>query len=413
MSENTTYDASSVQQLTYGDISEALTAIEAQVAPLFRRRDWQRRGEQYVRALLAAPAVRRNAENLAAAIEGATPRTFQRFLSDSPWDHRPIIDEVQAMIGPLLQSDEGIWVLNEIPFAKQGEHSVGVDRQASGVHGALQNCQIGLFLAYAAPLLPAFVDMHLYLPHQWTEDAARRRQAGVPDSVPYQSKADLALALLRDARSRGKLSSQWVTSAGEFGQDVVFRDALDAEGYAYLLQVPRKLPIFRTTEWHTQRILSLGNSRRRGSGSTLSCPPSPWTIRELATSIPPSEWKYLAVENATASVEAGQWAARRVWEVRDGKPGREHWLLLRRDHEWGRTSYFVSNAPATIPIEVLVRMSIVGADASTGLAEWQSVVGLDEYEVRSWPGWYHHTSLCLLAGAFLMQHDALCERAVK
>ena len=90
----------------------------------------QRRGAQYLRALLTAPNARRNAAQLAAAVAGATPRAFQRFLSDAPWDHRPIIDGLPAMLGPLLQLDQGMWVLEDIAFVKQGEHSVGVARQA-------------------------------------------------------------------------------------------------------------------------------------------------------------------------------------------------------------------------------------------------------------------------------------------
>jgi SRSO17 transposase len=389
-----------------------LAAIDAQVAQLFRRYDWQRRAAQYLRALLASPATRRNAEQLAGAIEGATPRAFQRFLSEAPWDHRPIIDEVQARLGPLLQSDQGLWVLEEIAFAKQGEHSVGVDRQASGVHGAFQNCQVGVFLAYASPLAQAFVDMQLYLPQSWAEDPVRRRQVGVPDSVMYQSKGDLALTLLRSARAREQLSSQWVTSTGEFGQDAAFRDTLDAEGWCYLLEVPGSLKVYTEPVVLLKLPALLSGSRKPGArGRYVPYTPHPSRIHNLTTFVPPQRWTTVTVESANGSTATIQCMAMRVWDVRDGKPGREHWLLLRRTHQWGPATYYLSNAPAAMPLETLARMSIAGATASAALAEVQKTIGLSEYEVRSWPGWYHHMSLCLLAGAFLMQHDALRERA--
>src|SRR5262245_43273324 len=105
MSENATYHVQSTDQRMCGDISEVLACFEAQFAPLFRRRDWQRRAVQYLRALLASPIARRNAENLA-QVAGATPRAFQRLLTEAPWDHRQVIDGLHAYLGPLLQSDD-------------------------------------------------------------------------------------------------------------------------------------------------------------------------------------------------------------------------------------------------------------------------------------------------------------------
>ncbi len=404
MGKNASYHAPAIDQRTGAELPAALACSATQLAALFQRRDWQQRGAQYLRALLTSPAVRRNAEQLAAAVAGATPRAFQRFLSEAPWDHCPIIDGLQAMLGPLLQSEQGRWVLKEIAFAKQGHHSVGVARQTSGVYGAPQNCQIGLFLGYASPLAQAFVDMQLYLPRTWTEDAVRRYEAGVPDTVPYRSKADLALGLLRRARTRGQLTSQWVTGAGDCGQEAAFREALDAEGWWYLLKVPGTLPVF--TEPTVSRklpVLSVGNGRRHGPGLSLPCTPYPWKIRGLAACVPLAGWQHLAEDSATRSAQSLQWIALRVWDERERRPGREHWLLLHRDRDGGGSRYYLSNAPVTMPAETLVRMSSAGTTATTALDQSQSVIGLNAYEVRSWQGWYHHMTLCLLASAFLVQ----------
>jgi SRSO17 transposase len=405
MSKNASYHAQAIDQRIGAELSAALACIDTQLAALFGRSDWQRRGAQYLRALLTAPTARRNAEQLAAAVAGATPRAFQRFLSEAPWDHRPIIDHLYALLEPLLQSNQGMWVLEELAFVKQGEHSVGVARQASGVHGASLNCQIGIFLAYASPQAQAFVDMQLYLPRTWVEDGLRRHQTGIPDTVRYQSKADLALALLRSARTRRQLTSRWVTGAGDCGQDAAFREALDAEGWWYLLEVPGTLSVF--TEAVVSRrlpVLSLGNHSGRGSGSALPCTPCPSKIRELAARVPSDAWKRVAVDGATSSALTLLGTALRVWDERERRPGREQWLVLCRNRDGGGGSYYLSNAPVTMSVETLVRMSSAVTTATTSLDQSQSVIGLDAYEVRSWTGWHHHQTLCLLAGALQLQH---------
>jgi SRSO17 transposase len=225
-------------------MAEALASFHAQFAPLFGRADTQRRAAQYLRGLLNQHAERRNAENLAAVVAGTTPRAFQRLLTESRWDHGSVIDALQAFLGPLLNADDGVWVLEEIGFAKDGEHSVGVAYQRNGAVRKMGNCQVGLFLAYASSRGQALVDGRLYLPRVWTDDEERRRAAGVPASVTYQSRSDLGLALLRTARARGHLRSHWVIGAGEHGADPAFRDALDRAGWLYMLQVPASIVVF-------------------------------------------------------------------------------------------------------------------------------------------------------------------------
>jgi SRSO17 transposase len=242
MSTNTKRHAQLLERPACIEDTEALAAIEAQVIQLFRRRDWQRRGAQYLRALLTAPTMRCNAERLAGVV-GANPRAFQRFLSESPWEHRPIIDGLHAYLEPLLQSDDGVWVLEEIGFTKQGNKSVGVACQHNPTLGKRDNCQIGVFLSYASARGRAVVDTRLYLPQSWTNNRLRCEQAGVPDTMPYQSHADLALDMLHIAKERGHLQSRWVTGSGTFGRNSSFRDALDAGGSWYMLEVPTGLGV--------------------------------------------------------------------------------------------------------------------------------------------------------------------------
>ncbi len=174
-------------------VATTFATFHAEFAPLFGRTEAQERSEQYLRGLLVQQTDRRNAENLAECITGATPRTLQRFLTESPWLDQPVLDRLQGYVGPRLRDRLNVFVVDDTGFAKQGVKSVGVARQYSGTLGKVGNCQIGVFLAYVSLRGHALVDKALYLPEAWTADRARCRAAGVPEAVVYHSKAELAL----------------------------------------------------------------------------------------------------------------------------------------------------------------------------------------------------------------------------
>src|SRR5262249_42157929 len=152
---------------------------------------------------------RRNAENLAEAVEGATARALQYFLTEAPWDTGPLIGRLQAYLGERLGAPEGVFVVDDTGFPKQGDKSVGVQRQYSGTLGKVGNCQVGVSLGYVGAGGRALADMRLYLPEAWAGDRARRRKAGVPDAVAFRTKPELALEMLRAARAAGHLAGDW------------------------------------------------------------------------------------------------------------------------------------------------------------------------------------------------------------
>ena len=169
---------------------------------------------------------------------------MQRFLTESPWDDEPVIDRLQWYVGQRLNQPDGVFVLDDTGFAKQGKKSVGVARQYSGTLGKVGNCQVGVFLAYVSAQGHALVDKALYLPKAWTDDRQRCRAAGVPEEIGYQSKAELGLGLLRRARQAGHLTAAWVTGDSGYGEVPSLRDTLDAEGWRYVLEVPSITHVF-------------------------------------------------------------------------------------------------------------------------------------------------------------------------
>src|SRR5438876_1508865 len=199
-----------MDQAEFDRVAASFAAFHEEFAPLFGRKEARRRSEQYVRGLLVQQTDRRNAENVAEMIAGATPRALQRLLTEAPWAPEPVIDRLQAYVGARLNTPAGIFVLDESGFPKQGKKSVGVARQYCGTLGKVGNCQLGVFLAYVSARGHALVDARLFLPQEWTDDPERCRAAGVPADVVYQSKAELGLALLQHAHELGHLLGRWV-----------------------------------------------------------------------------------------------------------------------------------------------------------------------------------------------------------
>jgi SRSO17 transposase len=385
----------------FEQLAASFAKFHQEFAPLFGRTEARERSEQYLRGLLVQQTDRRNAENLAETIEGATPRSLQRFLTESPWADETLIGRLQRHVGQRLNRPAGVFVLDDTGFAKQGKKSVGVARQYSGTLGKVGNCQIGVFLAYVSAQGHALVDKALYLPRAWTDDRQRCREAGVPEEITYQTKAELGLGLLRRARQAGHLTSEWVTGDAGYGEVPTLRDRLDAEGWRYVLEVPCNTHVFGQTAQVAVPAWS-GRGRKPTQPQLVSGEPGPQSVQAVAASLPPAEWHALTVAEGAQGPRIHQFAALRVWESRDGLPGRVCWLVLRRDLDGSEVKYYLSNAPADTP---LLRLAQVGAMRWPIETEFQinkGETGLDEYEVRTWLGWQHHITMALLAGAFLL-----------
>ena len=385
----------------FDEVRWQLAAFHGRFAPRFGRPEARRRSEQYLRGLVVQQTDRRNAENLAEAISGATPRALQRFLTEAPWDAAAVVGDLQAYVAERLSAPDAVFVLDETGFPKQGAHSVGVARQYCGTLGKVGNCQVGVFLAYTSLLGTALVDRRLYLPERWTADRARRAAAGVPAAVGFATKAELGLAMLRRVRARGELVGRWLTADEHYGQVPSFRDALDADGWWYVLEVPLATPVFPDAAAAevpapsgrgrppTKRRLVPGSRPAQPAAAVLAA------TREDA-------WRTVTVAEGAQGPRTHQFVARRAWESRDGVPGRACWLVLRRNPDGTEPKVYLSNAPADTPPR---QLAVVGAQRwaiETAFQQAKGEAGLDEYEVRGWVGWHHHVTLVLLAAAFLL-----------
>jgi SRSO17 transposase len=381
-------------------LTEEFRRFARRYGPLFGGWAAQDRGEQYLQGLLLGRAERRNAENLAEQVEGATPRALQRFLTDAPWSVARVTDRLQEDTAVLLESPDAAWVVDESGFTKQGTKSVGVARQYSGTLGKVGNCQVGVFLGYASERGQALVDSRLYLPARWTDDRARCRAAGVPDQVPFQTKPELALAMLRAARARDQLHARWVTGDEVYGGNPAFREALDADGYWFVLEIPSST-ILRAIRPGAPPPEPLGNGWTRRTDLD-----PPRTVAEVATALPVERWPAsggLEVAEGAQGPRIYRLAQQRVHEVHDGVLGAERELLLRTNPDGTEARYYLANTPPRVSLLVLGRVASTRWTIETGFEQAKGEAGLDEYEVRSWAGWHHHITLALLASLFLLQ----------
>jgi SRSO17 transposase len=348
--------------------AQGLERLGAWIAPRFGRVEPRRRALAYLRGLLA-PIERKNGWQLAEAAGDATPDGMQDFLSRMRWDADRVRDDLRAYVVERLGDPGAVLVLDETGFVKKGTHSVGVQRQYSGTAGRIENCQIGVFLAYAGNKGHALIDRALYLPERWAGDPMRRAQAGVPDEVAFATKPKLGSAMLKRAFA-ANVPCAWVTGDSVYGADHVLRRLIERHGRGYVLAVTS-----------TQR---------------LGLKP----VADWLEDVPAKAWRRLSAGEGAKGPRLYDWIflPYRSLAAQGWKTG----LLIRRSiKEPGKLAFYLTLSPQATSLAELVR--VAGARwAIEGCFEAaKGEVGLDQYEVRSWKGWHRHVTLAMLAHAYL------------
>jgi SRSO17 transposase len=355
---------------------DGLAAVHARIAPRFKRPEARARAGRYLAGLLG-PVERRNGWQLAERLGERSPDGVQRLLRTARWDADGVRDDLRAYVVEHLGDPQAVLVVDETGFLKKGTKSVGVARQYSGTAGRIENCQIGVFLAYAAPRGHAFLDRALYLPRAWADDPDRRREAGVPAEVGFATKGELAQAMLARAFA-AEVPAAWVTGDEPYGNDGGLRRWLEQQQRPYVLAVAR-----------SHRIWA-------GADGT----PAQVRAEDLGATIPEDGWQRIDVGAGSKGPRVFDWACGRLpFRTEDGWT---QWLLIRRSvSRPEELAYFHAYGPVGTPVEALARVAGARWVIEEGFERAKGEVGLDQYEVRSWAGWHRHVTLCLLAHAFL------------
>jgi SRSO17 transposase len=377
--------------------SERLQRLHERFAPYFGRREPQEHSLGYIRGLLLADT-RKSIEPMALAFGGPSEDqpeiqqcnalAWQRFITVSPWEAQAVQQEIQAVFNEEFVPTASGWAIGTVGvfdgsgFVKRGPHSVGVQRQWCGRLGKKENCQVGVFLLGVTPVGTALLDHQLYLPEGWATDAARRKKTRVPPEVTFQTKPQIAAALL----ARSSTRFDWVIGDEEFGRDGKLLDALESGGQRYLMEVPAN-----TTVWLSEPICQTPDAYV-------------WSVELLAKGLPATAWHVIKLREGGKGPLAFEFARRRVWSVRHRHAGPPLWLLIRRSLEQvPEVKYYLSNAGIKTPLDTMALVTGCRCRVEEFFEDGKTHLGMAQYEARSWTSWHHHMSLVALAHLYVTQ----------
>lgn len=346
--------------------------IQRRIEPLFARSDASQRALAYLAGLLS-PAERKNSWQLAEITGAPNPYGFQHLLGRADWDADLLRDLLRTYAIDYLADPDAVGVIDETGFLKKGTRSVGVARQYSGTAGRVENCQIGVFLAYASCHGHTLLDRELYLPQEWTDDRERCRRVGIPDKRAFATKPALAQQMLERAFEAGVVLA-WVTADSVYGDTRTLRAWLEKREQAYVLAVSGKETVWLN---HTQQ-----------------------QIKTLLAELPREGWERLSAGTGSKGLRFYDWLRLEV-----SAPAQQDWkrtLLVRRSiSDPSEVTGYVAFARASTPLSEMVRVAGTRWTVEESIQCAKGEVGLDHYEVRSWTGWYRHMTLAMWAQAFL------------
>jgi len=364
-----------------------LNALHQRIAPRFTRSEQRQRVLAYLQALLS-PVERKNGWQIAEQIGERTPFGVQRLLSTAQWDAEVVRDDLRQYILEHLQTPQAVLILDETGFLKKGTQSAGVQRQYSGTAGRVENCQIGVFLAYATPSGTALMDRELFLPKSWTQDPARCTAAQIPETVGATTKPQLALAMLERA-FKGGVHAAWVTGDAVYSASNV-RTFLEQRQQPYVLAVASNCFVWRWDQ----------------SG------PNQIQVADIAQQFKPAQWQVCSAGSGSKGERLFEWAWISATELMGPAVsaglgpilpvGFERWVLVRRSlKDPTDLAYYLAFAPSSTTLSEVVQAAGSRWAIEVAFEMAKGEVGLDHYEVRSWVGWYRHITLAMLAHAFL------------
>jgi SRSO17 transposase len=340
------------------------------------RAEPRRQGSLYLEGLLGA-AKRKNGWQLAEQIGDARPWRTQRVLSHVLWDQDAARDLCRDYAVEHLGADDGVLIVDETGFLKKGEHSAGVARQYSGTAGRIENAQIGVFLAYAGDKGHALIDRELYLPEEWCDNAARRVAAAIPEEVAFATKPALAGRMIGRALDAG-LPCAWVLGDEVYGSDRRLRMELERRGQPFVLAIRSNEKLWAALDG---RLGQHAASR-------------------LAASLPVQAWRRLSAGAGSKGERLYDWARLRLTRLQ--QPPWDHWLLIRRSRKDPKDlAYYVVFGPHRTTLAALARVAGRRWAIEECFEVAKQEVGLADYEIRSWHGWYRHITLAMLALTFL------------
>ena len=355
---------------------QELERLYSRFAPRFVLPEPRHRALAYLKGIVSGVS-RKNGWQLAEQAGEGRPDGMQRLLNSAVWDEDLVRDDLRAYILERLGDPEAVLVIDETSFPKRGKKSAGVKKQYCGTTGKVENCQVGVFLSYVSEKGHTHIDLELYLPKKdWIDDLERRREAGIPEEIRFQTKCELAQKMVERMFQAG-IPFAWVVADTVYGGNQDLRTWLEAHHYSYVLAVACDEPVGIQTASGRKQM----------------------TVAEAALSFQESCWQRLSMNNGLKGPRLYDWAVMprlHAWED-DGR----HFLLVRRclDNPQEMTYYFVFAPLGTTLAEMVKAIGKrwhIEQDFETG-----KEMGLGDYEVRCFTAWYRHITLVMIVQACL------------
>jgi len=347
---------------------------------------------------------RKSIEPIALNIQGGNVRSMQRFVSDVVWDEPRLLHKYHNIVNQDMGDSNGVLIFDESGFAKKGDDSAGVAKQYCGNLGKVENSQVGVFAAYASPSGYALLDKRLFIPEKWFNDdyEVRRNKCKIPEDVEFKTKPQLAVEMFHDLQKQKSLPYKYVLADSLYGNSPEFIDAVEkCANLIYFVSIPSdtlcwlKRPTTRKKEYkykgkvHTKEILEKTEKK------SIS-------FETLAMNTNNYFWYRRKVSEGTKGPIEYEFLRRRVVLSKNGLPQKTVWLIIRRTLGCNATyDYYISNAPESTKLKTFVWLSGIRWAIEQCFEETKSELGMDQYEVRKYPGWNHHILTCMLSHFFL------------
>jgi SRSO17 transposase len=365
---------------------------------------------------LLLPIERKSIEPIAAQVAPdkvpAKHQSLQQFIADAPWRDQPVLGMARKYALPALLRHGGVQatLVDDTGIPKQGQHSVGVDRQYCGQLGKVCNCQVAVSLSLVNEWLSLPIAFDLYLPAVWAEDPARREKAGVPQEIGFRTKPQIALSQIQAAVTAG-VDLGVIGADAAFGDDTDFRDRLTALDLRYCVGVRQKTTLWPEGEGPLPPKPSSGRGRKP-SRLRRDLQHQPVTVEALALSLPAKKFRKVSWREGARGKMSSRFAKVRVRPAHGDYLRSEaraaEWLLI----EWpaassAPTKYWLATLPPRASLKKLVYFAKLRWRIERDYEELKQEIGLTDYEGRKWRGFHHHATICIAAYAFLVAERGL------
>jgi len=330
-------------------------------------------------------------------------RAMQNFVGASPWDDHAVLMEHQLTAQETLGHPDGCIIVDGSGFPRKGTESAGVASQYCNQTGKIDNCQVGVYLAYSTPKGYTLLDRRLYLPENWFSEASlystRRQRCGIPEEITFCTHQELAWEMLNGVDQRQVVTFQWVLGDEEFGRDSKLLDKIAGIKKWYFMEIPVDTRVWLERP-QTEIPAWQGDGRKPTRRQLVEgAPPSQ---RVDALCLTPERYQRYTLHEGSKGPLVSDVACIRVVAARDGLPGPEVWLVLRHDVLSGERKYFLSNAPVETQQSQFAWLSAARWPVERSIEDCKDELKMNQYAMRSWRGWYHHMTLVMIAHLFLV-----------